>query len=133
ILTELEILLLASRGFTSRPGKYADGRALYLIVASATSPFGVGAPTSLVGGGWVVSVALSPPRVGDTTRRWGDEPMLKTPLPSEHTASLRRSMQNETTDQASWRGDVRHRLACGDVKQGHASFVGGTREEAMLK
>jgi hypothetical protein len=38
ILTELEILLLASRGFTSRPGKYADGRGLYLIVASATSP-----------------------------------------------------------------------------------------------
>jgi hypothetical protein len=38
ILTELEILLLASRGFTSRPGKYADGRRPYLIVASATSP-----------------------------------------------------------------------------------------------
>jgi hypothetical protein len=46
---------------------------------------------------------------------------------------LRRSMQNETADQASRRGDVRHRLACGDVKQGHASLLAELREEAMLK
>jgi hypothetical protein len=32
-----------------------------------------------------VNVALSSTRVGDTRRRWGDEPMLKIPLPSEHS------------------------------------------------
>src|SRR5215510_11872269 len=54
-------------------------------------------------------------------------------LEAGQRARLRRSMQNETADQASRRGDVRYRLASGDVKQGHASFAGGTREEAMLK